>query len=88
MAIFPKPGVVAFQPSATSEVFSAWHFLLLRVLLSLVAVWERAGDEQADVGTAELLVVGALMEQPGCSTSGARWMLGTIRSAFSSLAFC
>lgn len=55
--------------------------------MGLVAVRERAGNEQADVGTAELLVVGALMEQPDCSTSGARWMLGMIHSTFSYLAF-
>lgn len=58
-------GVVAFQPSATSEVFSAWHFLIF-VLVGRVAVQKRAGDERADVLTAELPVVGALMEQPGC----------------------
>lgn len=34
--------------------------------MALVAVEERAGDEWADAHTAELLVVGALMERPGC----------------------
>lgn len=65
VAVFLNGGVVAFQPSATSEVFSAWHFLIF-VLVGRVAVQKRAGDERADVLAAELPVVGALLEQPGC----------------------
>lgn len=59
MAIFLNHGVVAFQPSATSEFFSARHFFLLRVVVGLIAVQKGAGDEQADVRTAELPVAGA-----------------------------
>lgn len=61
---FLNHGLVAFQPSVTSEDFSAQHFLLFRVLMGQ----EQAGHEQADVCTAELLVVGALPTpslQPG-----------------------
>lgn len=44
VAIFLNRGVVAFQPSATSEVFSARHFLLLRVAVGLIAGQETSGQ--------------------------------------------
>lgn len=63
---FLNHGLVAFQPSVTSEDFSAQHFLLFRVIMGQ----EQTGHERADVCATEKLVVGAL-PTPAWSQAGA-----------------
>ena len=82
MAILPNCGVVALQPSATPEAFSAWHFLLLRVIVGLAAVGNRAGDERADVHPGGGMSRVAFPPRPGAGR-----MLGVVHSTFVYLVF-